>query len=273
VLYAAGSSEENIYGKVDWEETTGLDRNRYFLWTPGAAPLPQEGPPKTPLPTESRIDPATLVPGERYPGQYEGMELSCDALRNVRDLSGRFARDTRGLAEAVLAVKGTPGRFKLTLERRLVLVRVPVGSDWQTVFVTRLATPLEFADAKEDLKPAVAPEVWAKDAKTGDPYPFDNLPLVEKELRFKQKAGGVISKRVRGGEVFARQDTRAEDPEKGADATRLVTAAKVLHSAGRKVSKIELNTALHVFHREGGELFFICVLDKGLEFPPCHDTA
>src|SRR5271166_5065171 len=74
VLYAADSSEENIYGKLNWNETTGVDRNRYFHWNVTGEPIMQEGPPKTPLPTETQIDANTLQPGGKYPGQYEGIE-------------------------------------------------------------------------------------------------------------------------------------------------------------------------------------------------------
>ena len=32
VLYAKDSSEEHLYGKVDWDATTGVEQNRYFVW-------------------------------------------------------------------------------------------------------------------------------------------------------------------------------------------------------------------------------------------------
>ncbi|HJT76256.1 MAG TPA: helicase-related protein, partial [Gemmataceae bacterium] len=68
VLYAADSAEEQIYGKLDWDQTTGIDRNRFFVWDGEGDPVPQPGPPKSPLPTETQIDPETLVPGGPYPG-------------------------------------------------------------------------------------------------------------------------------------------------------------------------------------------------------------
>jgi hypothetical protein len=46
----------------------------------------------------------------------------------------------------------------------------------------------------------------------------------------------------------------------------LIAAIKSLSS--KKIGKLEWNEALHVCYREGGQLFFICALTKGLEFPP-----
>lgn len=145
VLYATHSSEENIYGKLDWNETTGVDRNRYFHWDVKGEPVARDGPPRTPLPTETQIDADTLKPGDKYPGQYEGLELSCDAKRNVRDADGRYALDTGSLADAVLQVKGSTGRFRVTPKRNFVLVRVSDGEEWETIFVTKLPEPLRFA--------------------------------------------------------------------------------------------------------------------------------
>lgn len=267
VLYAADSSEESIYSKVDWNETTGVEHNRFYRWDLESEPRVQEGPPRTPLPSDIQIDPDSLEPGCRYPGQYEGIELSCDSKRNVSNSDGQYAVDTADLAEAILKIKGSGGKFRVTPKRRLVLVRVPSGDEWETLYVTRLAGALRFelpARKGGSIEEAVK---WASSAQTGDLYPYSGLVLTDDDLRFKQKSGGVISKRVRGGEVFARRGDKAENARKGADGTRLVTAIKDLHQAGKKPSRIEINEARHVLYREAGHLFFICALDEGLEFP------
>jgi hypothetical protein len=269
VLYATNSSEENIYGKLDWNETTGVDRNRYYHWNIKDDPVAQEGPPKTPRPTETQIDADTLKAGDKYPGQYEGMELSCDAQRNVRDASGRYALDTGSLAEAVLQVKGSTGRFRVTPKRNFVLVRISDGEEWETIFVTKLAAPLRFTDT--GTASVADAKSWQETAKPGDRYPFGGLAPADGDIRFKAKSGGIIAKRVRGGESFARQGAKAEDPDKGADAERLVAAIKSF--SGKKITKLEWNEALHVCYREGGQLFFICALTKGLEFPPDPTTT
>jgi len=268
VLYAANSVEEYLYGKVDWDATTGVDRNQYFLWDVEEEPRQQDGPPQTPLPTDQQIDPASLVTGCEYPGQYEGVELSCDSQGNISNAEGEYASDTAQLTAAILGVKKSAGRFRVTPARRYVLVRVPEGDEWVTRYVTRLATPLEFR--KTDAAPQGSTDdwrQWAGHAKPGDPYPFGNLKASLDNLRFKRKQGGVISRRIRGGESYARSGERAGDSVKGADARRAIAALNQLLQRGRNVSKILVNEAGHVLFREGGKEFFVCALEKGLEFP------
>ena len=268
VLYAVNSSEEQIYGKLNWDETTGADCNKYFLWTDiEGDPAPQAGPPRTPLPTESQVDVAALAEGCKYPGQYEGAELSCDSQQNISDGDGRYAQETADLAEAILRVKGGAGKFRITPKQRLALVRVPVGDQWETLFVMRLKKPLRFGAPSRGGDSPEEAAAWAVSAHPGDAYPFAALPLVADGLRYKQKAGGAISKKFRGGEALARCGDKATDARKGADAARLIAAIKSLQKAGRRISRIELNEARHVTYREAGQLFFICGLEDGLEFP------
>lgn len=272
VLYAADSSEEHIYGKVDWNETTGVDRNRFFQWRDGEEPVMQAGPPRAPLPTEMMIDAETLVPGASYPGQYEGAELTCDSRGNICNSLGLYATDTAEIAQALLRFKEGGGKFRITPRRSFVLIRVPSDEDWETRFVMRLAQPLRFVEPSTSTTSLTEAVLWQKGARTGDPYPFDTLALSDGELRFKLKSGGLISKKVRGGEVFARAEERAEDPVKGADASRVIAALQKLRGSGKVVSRIDINTAGHVLFRENGRLFFVCALDSGLEFPAGEDN-
>lgn len=268
VLYAAQSSEEHLYAKLNWDETTGVEQNRYYVWDPAEKPKEQEGPPRTPLPSEMHVDSSSLEPGCVYPGQYEGIELSCDSQKNIRDPDGRYANNTADLVDAVLKIKECVGKFKVTPKRGFVLVRIPDGEDWETRFVTQLAQPLKF-EANSNVVSASGSDAaaWIKSAKPGRLYPFADLRIVEEDLRFKRKGGGVVSKKVRGGEVFARPTERATDRTKGADAVRVVAAVQELQNRGHNVSKIEINAANHVIFREAGKLYFVCALESGLEFP------
>jgi superfamily II DNA or RNA helicase len=268
VLYAAQSSEEHIYGKIDWNQTTGVESNKFFLWTDLTnKPIPQDGPPQLPAPTELQVDAATLNEGAKYPGQYEGIELTCDTNRNISNVAGQFAEDTAALAEAILKVKGTAGKFRVTPQQRYVLVRVPIDDDWETLFVTRLKKPLRFNQPSQTVATADEVKEWAQGAAVGVAYPFAGLPFVTDDLRFKKKAGGVISKKMRGGEIFARAGHKATDPRKGKDAERLVAAIKDLQKSGRRISRIEINEVGHVLYRDAGRLYFVCALSEGLEFP------
>lgn len=267
VLYAADSVEENIYTKLDWYEATGVDSNKFYLWDLEMEPERREGPPRTPLPTDEQIASDTLEPGSRYPGQYEGVELTCDSQRNITNADGKYAMDTAEIAEAILKVKGSGGKFRITPKRHYVLVRVPSDEEWETLYVTQVARALRF-DVPTRM-PSWNEEAvkWGSRARIGDPYPFTGIPVVEDGLRFKQKSGGVISKKVRGGEVFARFGNKAEDPARGAEAERLVAAIKELQKAGKKVNRIAINEPKHVVYREAGQLFFVCALHADLEFP------
>ena len=202
MLYAAATTEEYIYSKVDWDATTGVEQNRYFLWEPAEEPIEQPGPPQTPLPSETEVDIESLQRGSVYPGQYEGVELTCDSQRNIRDLEGRYAKETNDLADALFKVKGTAGKFKITPKRRFVLVRIPGGDEWETRFVMQLSQPLDFAMGESPAPDGMDPATWARTAKLGDPYPFENQTILERDLRFKKKGGGVVCKKVRGGELF-----------------------------------------------------------------------
>jgi hypothetical protein len=259
--------EENIYTKLDWYEATGLDSNKFYLWNVETDPEFQQGPPRTPLPTDEQIAADALEPGGRYPGQYEGAELTCDSQRNITNVHGQYAVDTAELAEAILKIKNSGGKFRVTPKRQFVLVRLPFEEKWETLYVTRLVKPLRFDVPAREAGVSEDAAQWALNAQTGDPYPFVGIPLADDSLRFKQKSGGVISKKIRGGEVFARSRDKAEEPGKGAEAERLVAVLRELQRAGRKVNRIEINEAKHVLYREAGQLFFVCALRADLEFP------
>lgn len=267
VLYAEDSNEEHIYGKVSWDETTGVEQNRYWLWDLEKDPAEQDGPPQTPLPSEMQVDVKSLEPGCVYPGQYEGIELSCDSQLNVYDSEGQYARDTRMIAEAVIKAKGSPGKFKLTPKQQFVLVRIPERDEWITKFVMQLQEPLRFDSKPDEASSDINPKDWEIKAAPGDEYPFGDKPTIEDDLRFKRKSGGIISKKVKGGEIFARSSDRAIDKDKGNDADILVALVQKLHNAGHAISKIEINSLNHAVFREAGKVFFVCALKNGLEFP------
>lgn len=268
VLYASETSEEGLYEKLDWDATTGVEQNRYFRWTPKLEPVQQDGPPRTPLPTESQIDRGKLEEGGVYPGRYDGVELSCDSQKNIKDGEGRHLLNAAGIAELVIKVKGSAGRFKVTPKKSYVLVRIPQKDEWETIFVTQLEQPLEFvasgkASASLSLDQA---DQWLKQSNPGDEYPFGELAIRE-SLKYKRKGGGVIARKVKDGEVYARLSDRAENAEKGKDAEMLLRALHDIHADGRQVTKIEVNELNDALFREEGKLLFLCRLTSGLEFP------
>jgi hypothetical protein len=77
------------------------------------------------------------------------------------------------------------------------------------------------------------------------------------QIRFRQRGGGVIAKRVHGGEVFAR----------GPAAEHLTAALRDLARVHGPISKIFVNLLGHALWFEEGSPRFIAVLQGELQFP------
>ena len=268
VLYARETVDDAIYAKTNWEQFTGAARNVYFTWDPPAEPIEQDGPPRVPLPSDDEIDAANLKPGDVYGGRYEGVEYSCDTQGNVKDGSGRYATNPGSVTANVAAIKGTAGRFRVTPNRRYVLVRVPEADDWITRFVMVLPEDFVFSDTALNPRQLQWSDhgKWLESASVGDEYPF---PICDSwtKLNFRQRRGGVISIRIRDGEAYARMGPDASDATKGEDARRLVEACKKLQNSGQFTSHFEINSMNDAVFHSRGKVFFLSHLRSGLEFP------
>src|SRR5205085_2532498 len=55
LIYVRDTVDELIYGKADWSDLTGSDRNRYWLWPVEGEPQAADGPPISPRPTEDQV--------------------------------------------------------------------------------------------------------------------------------------------------------------------------------------------------------------------------
>lgn len=264
VLYARNTVDDQIYSKVDWDHITGVEQNLYFEWDPPNEPERKLGPPKHPLPSEEEIIVERLCSGDEYPGRYVGTEYTCDTRGNIQDQSGMYASNPGTLADDVRRVKGSSGRFRITPQLGLVLVLVKRGEDWVVRFVRRQLDPLDFERVHSC---PLDPQDWVRTASTGDNYPFADIPIKCREIKFKKKRGGVLSRPVRKGEVYARVGDDAEDPSMGADAMGLLESIRRLQTHDSRVSTLEINECNHVLHRTRGRLVFVYALKSGLEFP------
>ncbi len=267
VLYIKGTTDEMIYEKNNWEENIGAERNRYFLFDPFNDKLEeQNGPPRRPLPKDRDIDPTTLKPGDVYFGAYEGEEYSCDSKGNIKNLKGQYVINPGNLPSLLKDIKGSFGTFKVTPIRKYVLVIKPDKDGWKTLYVARLLE--DFVFQSKDLIPKENTEEWIdKNDKPGVLYPFVQLKT-ELNLKIKKNAKSeVISKKILHGESYAKTGSAAIDPEKGMDSQRIIENIKKLKQEGKDITTIEINELNHVLYRENGQLYFICKLNKGLEFP------
>lgn len=251
VLYVRDSVDEQIYEREDWDELVGLDRNRYFRWDLPEEPIELLHPPRSAVPQEDEIDLSILSSGDPYPGRYEGDEFSTDSHGNVTDADGQVAVNPQRVPATIRRLKGQPGRFRVTREKRSILVRVQTDADsWTTLYGGMLEKPFEF-----DTEDTVPNGFEVTRLAPGDPYPGPIRPA--EEFRFRQRMGGVVGKRARGRESFA----------DGPNADRVVAILKEVRRGHAPVSKIYVNQLGHAFWREEGAPRFIAVLDGNLEFP------
>jgi len=251
VLYIRDSVDEAIYEKEDWDRLIGLDRNRYFTWDPPATPRELPGPPRAAVPSEAEIDLDRLRPGDPYPGRYEGDEFSTGSFGNVADAEGRVALNPQRVPAFIASLKGQPGRFKVTRKGRAILVIVPDGNDgWRTLYAGTLKEPFRFGWSHDHIT-----DLDASTLALGDLYRGPVEPAMQ--VRFRQRGGGVIAKRVAGGEIFAQ----------GPAAEHLTAALRELARTHRPVSKILVNRLGHALWFEEGSPRFIAMLPGELQFP------
>src|SRR5262249_20840342 len=161
---------------------------------------------------EDQIDIAQLSVGDIYPGRFSGDEFGSDRLGNVTDASGAIALNPQDVPSRVAQLRGGPGRFRVTLRSRAVLVRFPIAVDradpdsrpslpaadhtsgrpaspqvdvegWTTLFAGRLEEPFRFPSPDDVHEPVDASAI-----SPGDSYPGPLEPALE--LRFRQRRGG-----------------------------------------------------------------------------------
>jgi superfamily II DNA or RNA helicase len=251
VLYVRETVDDTIYDRQDWDRVIGLQRNRYFTWDPPNDPIEQPGPPRRPPPAEDEVDVERLTIGAVYPGRYEGIELSTDGQSNVIDPDGRIATNPQGIPERLVELRGRPGRFKVTQTHRAILVRRQrADQEWETLFAGVLSEPFEFSTTGQS-----PVRVDAERLAPGDEYHGPLQPA--QELRYRQRRGGVIARRIRGGEAYAR----------GTGADRAVNAIRGLSNEHGPITKIFLNEHGHLFWRDAGAARFIADVGDDFTFP------
>lgn len=263
VLYMHETTDEMVYAKADWDKLIGSDRNCYYLWDLDKDPELQDGPPRQPAPKEKDIDPDALTEGVEYPGDYDGVEYSCDTDGNVFDEDGNLISNPGDIPSRVYRVKGSYGRFKVTPHKRFVLVLSRSEEGWAPLYVSRLAEPFVLAGDS-----TVGGSFDSSIARLGDEYPASNITGKEQSIFFKQSRGRlVIARKMGRGEVFARQGEMANDERKGEEAKKLLDARKTLQEQGVEVSKALVTEDNCVVFAEKGKYRFLYRLTTGLEFP------
>jgi len=268
ILYAHNTADDAIYSKEEWDNITGIDCNNYFLWDSGSDPQQQDGPPKRPLPADVNVDSSKLEPGCVYPGGYEGDEFKYDTNGNISKSDGQYVKNPGSIIDNIQKIRNNSSSFKVTPQCKYVLVRFHDGIVWVTKFVCKLKDQFEYhgTDPDESYSDETFKE-WASKAAPGDLYKFQSVPIAFKVKYKKKQVRKVISKKVKGGEVYARTEEKANDKLMGRDADLLVGIIDKLKKQGIAVAQFEVNERNHVLYRQGGSYYFVYALKNGLEFP------
>lgn len=273
LLYVADTVDDLIYAKEDWGDLTGEGANRYWRWPldPALTPEPQEGPPRTPRPTEEQ---EWVRLGERPPSRPEpwhgvlvGQEYSVDTMGTVTNSSGAVMANPQDVAAMVTAVRGRPGgRFRVTPMHRLVLVANRVDDGSEVLVAGALAEAFHALDEVD------APDAAPTDLdglRPGDPYPGPS-DKSGGTFKLRQKGGGVIERKGpdRSSE-FALTDGPGA-PERLANATAVLNAWHTVSSQGLS---FHVNGLGHAWYTEGGERRFLAAVPGGFAWPTDEEGA
>ncbi|MFX0202043.1 MAG: DEAD/DEAH box helicase [Candidatus Hodarchaeota archaeon] len=223
-IYVKDSSDEYIFMRTDWDRILGANVSQYCHWQSAEKIIRLQGPPHRPLPKEDEIDSSALKEGDIYPGEYEGLEYSCDSQGNIfshgRGGSKHFVSNPQEVSQKILRIRGAAGTFKVTPRNRFVIVlkRIPSGN-WETRFVTELKEPFRLEESDELPEEFVISKRFGGSiVKTeGRTRFFDNATpdsrkVMEEVRRIQTQRNITINKiRVVDGRVLAK--VRGEDIE------------------------------------------------------------
>ncbi|NMA04710.1 MAG: DEAD/DEAH box helicase [Clostridiales bacterium] len=263
VLYARETVDENIYMRANWEQILGAKRNQYYIIDQNNQMIEQSEPPKIPIPSENEININELVPGDVYPGEYKGNEYSCDSNGNVFDENKNVIVNPQGITELVKKVKGSYGRFKVSFQKKYVIVLTREQNNWITRYVTQLQENFKISQIKDKDSNFSWDEVFPLEIVPNDIV--NDLKL--ETLFFKQKHGrAVIARKNKKGEQYAREQN-ALNKDLGENATKLINNLKQLHEQNKRITKFFLADNRYIIYLEDGKYRHICKINNGLEFP------
>lgn len=270
VLYNSETADEVIYSKIDWDSITGTQKNIFYKWDVNSQengePIIQDGPPRKPLPSEEDISLSDLEPGCDYPGKYEGIDYSADSSGNIYLFGDKdkCVSNPQGVSDIILKYKGNFGRFKLTPKKRFILIRIPRGDEWKTIYVGELQEQFELHPVSLQDKILVQTDNYCPGDELSISLPKDSLEYV-----FKMRGGRkYIAKKIKYGEVFALTGERSTNINAGKAAERLIHSLEEAEiKMNLKINKFRLTEEKMAFFLHNGGLYFIDKIEENLEFP------
>ena len=259
VLYAAGTVDELIYAKADWEQFVGADRNEYYRWESvcESEPKPLEEPPRRPALDETRIDVKTLVVGGPYPGDSDqGKLFSLDTQGTIRDEEGNLLKPHEQLRALLENHRRTGGRFRITPRNRFVTKLEKTADGWQALYLGRLDAPVEIVAPRTE-------DVAATEYSPGDPYP---LGLVRgKVFSVLQRDKRLIARKTKGRVEFVVPAETLVDKQKQTALIEIQRRLAEVYASGHTISKITVSKDGHVVYVFDGEAYFVGHAPEGAE--------
>jgi hypothetical protein len=260
VLYAAGTVDELIYEKADWEQFVGADRNEYLLWPRVGASEPESrpGPPRRPPVPEMALDMQTLRAGGPYPGDPdEGRLYSLDTQGTVRDEDRNLVKPHAQLRALLTAFQKTGGRFRITPVNRFVtrLEKTPEG--WRSAYLGRLDTPPEVVGPDEANGHTAQPDA------PGDPYPLGRVR--GKVFSVLQRDKRLVANKSGGGVRFVVPAEKLTDTQKHAALRQIQQHLAGVYAGGRRINKITVTPEGHVVYVFDNQAYFVGHAPEGAE--------
>lgn len=268
VIYVADTVDETIYSKENWSDLTGPDANRYWRWpaAPDENPLAQQGPPRTPRPTEAeeweRLEdrvPEIPVP---WLGAVPAAQYSIDTRGTVITSQGALIKNPQNIEELLRRVRQRPGgAFWVTPLHRLVLVRADGGGDHPMMIAGQL---VEAFGIRPPVDETAAEAVFDVHALTpGMPYPGP-MTRGNGEFQLRQKSGGVIERTAAGRiKEFAQREGSGQ-PQLEENARRVLAAWHRVSSQGMRFF---INEHWHAWYLEKGQPHFLADVPGGFVWP------
>lgn len=257
VLYVGDTVDDFIYAREDWGDLIGEDVNSYWTWPIDGPPTREDGPPRTPRPTEhqiwERLGSRVPEPPVAWDGVLPEFEYSVDTRGNVRTASGATIADPGDVAAMVMSVRSRPGgRFRVTPELRLVVVQDDAGAHR---LVGRLDAPFEVREVVEMDAHHDAGDLGVGEVLPGSPDRDRGT------YQLRRKRGGVIERRRGRHREFALADG---DLPGRHEARRVLDAWRRLDIDGMPV---HVSSTGIVWYEADGAPRHLTVIDSDLVFP------
>lgn len=271
-LYIEGTTDANIYKKTDFSKIAGTGRNLYFKWNPldesqNMYSIETGRPPFTPAPDEKELDWQNIKPGEELEMDCQGEDFQYEKETNniyQKKFSNSkikfYVSNGGGVAELVkkYASDVESNYFIQSKSNRIfVRIKVPDSGEWKVRYIGQLDRQLIICD---DVTPP-SPETKVGDIINNVPGNAELLKIVH----FRGK--NYIQKRLARGAINLNDPVQSE--KIFAHIRELET---MLNSVNGQTDRPRVTITTFslwdktLFYRDKGNAYFICTLEKQLDF-------